>query len=287
MRRFAFFVVCFTAIVLLGVSLPHSHHHVHAAAAAQAGNWKNADCENNGNHWGEAHVCQMRRTTFALASGRMSVETVNGGIETLGEDRSDVALEARVTAWAPSESAANDVLSQVVIDTNDGEVRDHGPHQHFLNRTGYAVDYHLHVPRHLAAELHTMNGGIDLTRVDGSLHFETTNGGVTLDHVSGDVQGHTVNGGLNVSLDGDHWQGDGLRADTTNGGISLRVPEHYNAHLETGTVNGGINVDFPVTVQGTIKNHLNTDLGSGGTTVHVQTVNGGITISHNDTASAD
>jgi Putative adhesin len=287
MRRFALFVVCFAAIVLLGVSLPHSHRHVHAAAAAQAGNWQNGDCDKNGNQWGEARVCQMRRTTFALPSGRISVNTMNGGIDITGEDRSDVALEARVSAWAPSESEASDLLSQVVIDTDNGDIRDHGPHSHFLSRTGYSVDYHLHVPRHLAADLHTMNGGIDLTRVDGNLRFGTTNGGVSLDHVSGDVEGHTINGGLNVSLDGNGWQGSGLHADTTNGGIDLRVPEHYNAHLETATVNGGISVDFPVTVQGTIKNRLYTDLGAGGPTVHVQTVNGGVNISHNDTSSAD
>lgn len=287
MRRFGLFIVCLTAIVVLGVSLPHSHRHVHAAAAPQTGSWHNGECDNNGNHWGEAHVCQMRRTTFALPSGRINVETTNGGIDVIGEDRSDVALEARVTAWAPSESEANDLLSQVVIDTDNGDVRDHGPHTHFFKSTGYSVDYHLHVPRHLAAELHTMNGGIDLTRLDGSLRFSTTNGGVTLDHVSGDVEGHTVNGGLNVTLAGDRWQGDGLHADTTNGGIDLRVPQNYSAHLETGTVNGGINVDFPITIQGEIKNRLNTDLGSGGATVHVQTVNGGVTISHNDIASAD
>lgn len=287
MRRFAAFILCFSAIVILGVSLPHSHRHVHAAAAAQPGNWHNGDCDDNSNHWGEAHVCQMRRTTFALPSGHIGVETTNGGIEVMGEDRSDVSLDARVTAWAPSESEANDLLSQVVIDTDNGEVRDHGPHTHFFNRTGYSVDYHLHVPRHLAADLHTMNGGIDLTAVDGNLRFDTTNGGVTLDRVSGSVEGHTVNGGLNISLAGDRWQGDGLRADTTNGGIDLRLPDHYSAHLETGTVNGGISVNFPITVQGEIKNRLNTDLGSGGSTVHVQTVNGGVTISHNDSTSAD
>jgi DUF4097 and DUF4098 domain-containing protein YvlB len=229
----------------------------------------------------------MRRTTFALPSGHIGVETTNGGIDVTGEDRPDVSLDARVTAWAPSESEANDLLSQVVIDTDNGEIRDHGPHTHFFNRTGYSVDYHLHVPRHLAANLHTMNGGIDLTAVDGNLRFDTTNGGVTLDRVSGSVEGHTVNGGLNISLAGDHWQGDGLHADTTNGGIDLRLPDHYSAHLETGTVNGGISVNFPITVQGEIKNRLNTDLGSGGSTVHVQTVNGGVTISHNDSTSTD
>jgi DUF4097 and DUF4098 domain-containing protein YvlB len=285
MRRFALFVVSFTAIVILGVSLPHSHRHVHAAAAAQPGNWHNGDCDDNSNHWGESHVCQMRRTTLPLSGGQLSVHTMNGGIDITGEDRSDVALDARVSAWAPSESEANDLLNQIVIDTDNGDLRDHGPHTHFFNRTGYSVDYHLHVPRHLAAELHTMNGGIDLTRIDGNLRFETTNGGVSLDQVSGDVQGHTVNGGLNISLAGDRWQGGGLHADTTNGGIDLRVPNNYSAHLETGTVNGGISVDFPITVQGEIKNHLNTDLGSGGPTVHVQTVNGGINISRNDTTA--
>jgi DUF4097 and DUF4098 domain-containing protein YvlB len=287
MRRFALFVVAFTALVVLGVSLPHHHHYVHAAAQNQTGNWHKDDCDHDGNHWGAAHVCQMRRTTFSLPSGHLSVETMNGGIEVVGEDRSDVELEARVTAWAPSESEANDLLNQIVIDTDNGELHDHGPRTHFLNRTGYSVDYHLHVPRHLAADLRTENGGIDMTRVEGELHFETTNGGVSLDRVSGDVNGHTVNGGLNVSLDGDHWQGNGLHANTTNGGIDLRVPEHYNAHLETATVNGGINVDFPVTVQGTIKNQLDTDLGNGGSTVHVQTVNGGVNISHTGGASAD
>jgi DUF4097 and DUF4098 domain-containing protein YvlB len=258
---------------------------VHAAAAAQPGNWHNGDCDDNSNHWGEAHVCQMRRTTLSLPSGHLGVNTMNGGIDVTGEDRADVALEARVTAWAPSESEANDLLNQIVIDTDSGDIRDHGPHTHFFNRTGYSVDYHLHVPRHLAAELHTMNGGIDLTRIDGNLRFETTNGGVSLDQLSGSVQGHTVNGGINISLAGDRWQGDGLHADTTNGGIDIRVPNNYSAHLETGTVNGGISIDFPITVQGEIKNRLNTDLGSGGSTVHVQTVNGGVTISHNDTTA--
>lgn len=287
MRRFALFVVCFTAIVVLGVALPHSHHRVRAAAAQPSGNWHTGNCDDNSNHWGQPHACQMRRTTFALPSGRLSVNTTNGGIDVIGEDRSDVSLEARVTAWAPTESEANDLLSQVVIDTDDGNLRDHGPHAHFFSSTGYSIDYHLHVPQHLAADLHTMNGGIDLTRLDGNVRFGTTNGGVTIDQLSGEVEGHTVNGGLNVSLAGDHWQGSGLRADTTNGGIDLRVPEHYSAHLETGTVNGGINVNFPITVQGEIKNRLNTDLGNGGSTIHVQTVNGGVSISHNDSTSTD
>src|SRR5580692_3227120 len=168
MRRFVLFVLAFCTIVVLGALLPSSRLHTRGVAAAQlSGNWQSGDCpDNKSNHWGQERVCQMRRTTFALTSGRITVDTTNGGIDVTGEDRSDVALEARVTAWAPTESEANDLLSQVVIDTDNGDLHDHGPHVHFFNRTGYSVDYHLHVPQHLAANFHTMNGGIDLTRLD-------------------------------------------------------------------------------------------------------------------------
>jgi hypothetical protein len=56
------------------------------------------------------------------------------------------------------------------------------------------------------------------------------------------------------------------------------VPEKYNAQLETGTVNGGMRIDFPITVQGTIGRRLTTKLGDGGPPVRVTTVNGGVTI---------
>ncbi|HEX4007914.1 MAG TPA: DUF4097 family beta strand repeat-containing protein [Acidobacteriaceae bacterium] len=284
MRRFVVFVLAFCAVVVLGALLPQSRFRARAVSAAQLpSNWHGGECPDDSNHWGhwgQAHVCQMRTTTVALASGHMSVNTTNGGIEVTGEDRSDVALEARVQAWGASTTAANNVLNQVSIDTANGDIRDRGPKFSFLGRSGYSIDYRLRVPRHLAAEFHSMNGGIELAGLDGKVRFSTTNGGVQLSQLSGDVQGNTVNGGLDITLAGDRWQGEGLRADTTNGGIDLRVPDHYSAHLESSTVNGGISIGFPITVQGEIKNHLDTDLGSGGATVHVETVNGGVTISH-------
>jgi len=287
MRRFVLFVLAFCAIVVLGALLPHSRLRDRSVAAAAQipGNWQTGDCDDHNSHWGNPHVCQMRRTTFTLASGHLSVDTTNGGINVVGEDRSDVALEAKVTAWGSSESDATNLLNEVVIDTAGGDVHDHGPHENFFGRRGYSVDYHLHVPRHLTAEFHSMNGGIELASLDGTIRFSTTNGGVGLKALSGDVEGRTTNGGLNIALSGDRWQGQGLQADTTNGGVDLHVPDHYSAHLEAGTTNGGIRVDFPVTVQGEIKNHLDTNIGSGGATIHTQTTNGGITISHDSSDS--
>jgi DUF4097 and DUF4098 domain-containing protein YvlB len=110
------------------------------------------------------------------------------------------------------------------------------------------------------------------------VQFEATNGGVSLKQLAGSVEGHTTNGGLHLELASDHWDGDRCDVSTTNGGVTIRVPSGYSAHLETGTVNGGVSVDFPVTVQGEINRHLAVDLGSGGKLVRATTTNGGVRV---------
>ena len=53
-----------------------------------------------------------------------------------------------------------------------------------------------------------------------------------------------MNGGLSIDLAGAGWDGGGMDVRTTNGGVTLSIPENYSAHLETGTVNGGLKTDF-------------------------------------------
>ena len=86
--------------------------------------------------------------------------------------------------------------------------------------------------------------------MNGRVDFTALNGGVNLKRVGGYVRGGTTNGGLNIELSGERWDGEALDVSTTNGGVNLSIPENYSARLETGTVNGRVNVDFPVTVQG-------------------------------------
>jgi len=283
MRRFAAFVTVLVVIVIAASICRRSKSHS-AYAAEQTGNWSTGTCGddegNTHNHSWFGHqerVCELRTTTIKLGGPRLSVKSENGGIEVTGEDRNDVVIEARVQAWAGSEADAKGILKQIAIETSGDNIRDTGPHFHMGN-TGYGVNYRIRVPRKLAVDLKSENGGIDIAHLEGDIHFDTTNGGVGLDDLAGDVHGSTVNGGLDIALTGDRWRGKGLSAETTNGGLSLKIPEHYSAHLETGTVNGGIEVNFPITVQGEIKNRLSADLGGGGPTIRAETTNGGVEI---------
>jgi DUF4097 and DUF4098 domain-containing protein YvlB len=140
------------------------------------------------------------------------------------------------------------------------------------------VSYEVFVPRRSNLSLDTKNGGIAINDVNGRIDFTALNGGVVLRRVGGEVRGSTTNGGLVIELAGDRWDGNSLDVSTTNGGIILSVPENYSAYLQTGTVNGNVSVDFPVTVQGQITRQLAVNLGSGGQTVKAMTTNGGVQV---------
>ena len=142
----------------------------------------------------------------------------------------------------------------------------------------WSVQFEIHVPRRAQLALHTNNGGISIDDFQGIAEFRAQNGGVTLRNVGGEIKGETTNGGLTIDLNGDRWDGMGLDVSTHNGGIKLTVPERYSAELETGTVNGRISTDFPVTVQGRLNRELHTTLGSGGVRIRAMTTNGGVTI---------
>ena len=255
-----------------------------AAATLNAQSFTTHPCGNNSDDrgtiarffGGAEQACELRTTTFPLVSGHLNVESMNGGIEVIGEDRQDIALEARVTARAGSQSDAADILHQITIATG-GTVEAHGPK--VSGSRNWSVSYKLHVPHHLAANFHTLNGGISLAALEGAIRGETTNGGLTIDHLAGDVQVSTTNGGVHATLDGTTWRGSRLDLSTTNGAISVSVPANYSAHLKADTTNGGISLNHPAADQSGVHRHeIDTNLGSGGPTISFTTTNGGISI---------
>jgi DUF4097 and DUF4098 domain-containing protein YvlB len=115
--------------------------------------------------------------------------------------------------------------------------------------------------------------------VEGRIEARTVNGGVKFTNLAGEVTGRTSNGGVEVDLSGATWVGAGLDVETSNGGVRIRIPEQYSARLEAGTVNGGFEIDFPLTVQGRIDREVAANIGAGGPLIRVRTNNGGLKVS--------
>ena len=187
---------------------------------------------------------------------------MNGGVSIKGWDRNEILVRARIQATGPTQAEANELAGQVKIETAGAKIFASGPANR--NNRWWSVSYEIFVPRRSDLSLKTNNGGISIADVNGRLEFSALNGGVSLRRVGGSVKGGTTNGGLSVELSGERWDGEALDVKTTNGGVSMSIPENYSAHLETGTVNGHLSVDFPVTVQGNITRELAVNLGSGG-----------------------
>jgi len=223
-----------------------------------------------------ANHCEINETTIAVA-GPLTVDGgVNGGVTVRGWQKSEILVRAKVQTSADTDARARDLARQVTIHTGGSRIAADGPAN--AQHENWSVSYEVMVPQRIDLDLRAHNGGIHIADVNGNVEFATTNGGVSLQRLAGSVQGHTVNGGLSVELIGSSWDGEKLDATTTNGGVSLAVPAAYSAHLETGTVNGHINIDFPVTLHGEISRTLSVDLGSGGPTVRAMTTNGGVSI---------
>jgi DUF4097 and DUF4098 domain-containing protein YvlB len=211
----------------------------------------------------------------ANASNRID-PGANGSIRIHAWSQSDVLVRACVLAAAETEPEARQLASQVKIVQGPGQIEPDGPSEDHSRH--WDVSYEIWMPAASNLDAHANNGSISMDGLHGQIHFDTTNGSVHLGNLGGDVEGSTTNGSLRIELSGHGWQGRGLRAETTNGSVRVSVPENYSAKFEASTVNGGVHVDFPITVSGEIGKSLSFELGSGGSTVEARTTNGGIYI---------
>jgi DUF4097 and DUF4098 domain-containing protein YvlB len=221
--------------------------------------------------------CEIREDSLRAPGGNSTITVdpgLNGGVAIRGWDKDSIYIRAKIQTYGRSEDAAAALARQVRIVVSGSTIRAEGPNE------GWSVSFEVYVPRRSNLDLETENGPLSVREVVGTMDLEAHNGPVALRGVGGLVRARVQNGPLVVSLTGTRWEGEGLDAETVNGPVTLAVPEGYSAQLETGTVNGPMSVDFPltVTIQGRISHRINTTLGSGGARVRVVTTNGPLSI---------
>jgi hypothetical protein len=235
-----------------------------------------ADCRNGWNGGRDrGRACEVRVVSVHLASRALEIDgRENGGIDVQGWDGDSVRVTARIEAWAHNDADAEALLKEIHVVADGRVIRADGPRNSSWDRLRWSVSYDVWVPRRFDLALEAHNGGLGVEGVSGRLDLRTMNGGVNLSNVGGDVHARTQNGSLNVQLAGNAWDGAGLDAETQNGSVRVSIPEKYAALLETGTVNGSMHTDFPITVQGRISRHLSLPLNGGGKTVRAVTTNG-------------
>jgi DUF4097 and DUF4098 domain-containing protein YvlB len=123
----------------------------------------------------------------------------------------------------------------------------------------------------------TTNGRVHCLNLDSVVQAATTNGDVEVS-TSEWASARTTNGGVRVSMGNAKWSGD-LEVKTTNGSVDVTLPASAEFKVDAATTNGGIQTDFPITVQGRFgPKSLTGTVGGGGRELDVKTTNGGIAL---------
>lgn len=241
------------------------------------------DCRDDGSRWSRrdrrARHCEIRETGLRAPGGTLRVDPGrNGGVAVRAWDRDSIHVIARIQTQASSVADAEAMAREVKV-TTSGTITAAGP-DNMGRDEHWSVTFVVYAPRRSNLDLATENGPLSVRGISGSMTLSAQNGPVALKGVAGDVRARVRNGPLSVELAGSRWEGAGLDAEATNGPAVLSIPEGYSANLETGTVNGPMSVDFPLTVtfQGRLTQRLSTKLGDGGAPVRVVTTNGPMVI---------
>ena len=284
---------------------------------AQAGRWGHSSVSISPHDKGSWEDCQARYdVTFddqpayraqeqqTLARSSFSTLRVHdlkrGGVAVHGWDKPDVEITVCKAVAASSQGEADDLLRQIKLQVNKGDVTVAG----LPDDDDVWVGLLIQVPSGIAMKLTTENGPVSIQDVNGNVDAETENGPISLRHCSGTLsvaaqngpvslkQGsgkvhlNLQNGPLSVELEPGAWQGEGLDAHTQNGPLSLRVPENYRSGVK---VEASWHSPFRCRLnacEGAVKDWDNEDrnrsirLGPSGapTLVRISTVNGPVSI---------
>jgi hypothetical protein len=276
-----------------------------------------AECEENGRGRGRrVQVCDVRELTFPATGSLSIVDRTNGDIRVRAWDRNEVHVRALVRATARDPEVAREIAASVVISEGNRlrASRPEGRGNNGWSNESWTVDYDVQVPRETALTVsaingevairelsgdvsvdavngeiaisevsgdisaEAVNGEIAIRQVSGDISVETVNGSIELEGVSGSVDGRAVNGRIDVTLAGDRLAEAGVDLATVNGSAALRIPRSFSAQLELETVTGRMDVDFPITISGSVGRRISTTLGDGGPLVRVETTGGAIRI---------
>ena len=122
----------------------------------------------------------------------------------------------------------------------------------------------------------TGSGGIEIVQVGpGQVDVSSASGSVRVQGVRGGLNASTASGGLTIQgeMAGD-W-----RLSAASGSIRINLPATQGFELDATTGSGSIDVDFPVTVTGTVERRsLKGSAQGGGPLLRIRTSSGGIAV---------
>lgn len=247
------------------------------------GSLASAGCDLVTAHLGSEETAQWHKAYQLDPNGRVEISNVNGRIIVEPSTGNTVDVTATKKARGGSPEAAKAALERATFaeDVSSSKVsietkiaRTEG----IFNGNNLTVDYAVKVPIGAEVKFTTVNGGIEITGLQGRVTAETTNGGVTTKNLAGQLEASTTNGGLDIDFA--KVPEGGVKLDCTNGSIKVHVPRDAKATIAASITNGGISSgDLQIEATGeNTRRRLEGRLNGGGPRIQIEGTNGGITL---------
>ena len=241
-----------------------------------------AGCDLSVGNLTERATEEWSRSYPLTAGGEIRIGNTNGRVEVEGvEGATTVEVKAEKIARSATETGAKELLPRITIKEDiqpDRVTVETEKMNGIMIGAAFEVRYHVRAPKGAVVNVTTTNGGIGLTALSGKIIAHTTNGGVTAKELTGGIEARSTNGG--VSIDFARLGTERVSARTTNGGVTIMLPDSAKADVTARCTNGGIIVspDLTLAVTEQSRRRLEGRLNGGGTSIDLQTTNGGVRI---------
>ncbi len=131
--------------------------------------------------------------------------------------------------------------------------------------------------------LSSSDGDISLHNASGSLEARSSDGSMKLDGQFSSVQLHTSDGHLDFALKPGSQLTSASRIESSDGRVSIRLPQTLSADLDVSTGDGKLDCTLPLTMdhystKGSGAHHLHGHLNAGGTPITIHTSDGSVSI---------
>lgn len=226
------------------------------------------------------------RKTYELAPGaKVEVSGINGAvkIETADIKTADVYIER--IAKSPEALSRRKITIQNIPGSLKirGEKGDAG----FFARVFGASPTErvtLRLPRQISLVAQGVNGAVNVGEIDGPIEIHGINGRVEVAQATGSAKFNGINGNISVALN--RLEKEAVSLNGVNGNIELRLSEGVNVDLEAHGMNGNVVSDIPGFVLEKAKHgNYSGRIGSGGSSITANGINGNIRLSRAMTAS--
>jgi len=204
----------------------------------------------------------------------VTIQNLYGDVRITAWDRDEVLVEAIKKSDDPRQLDE----ARIVVNSSSDLVSIRTQYAGADAEQPASVEYRITVPRGANLEnVKLVNGLLSISGLAGHVKATSVNGSIRAEKLEGQADLSTINGRLDADFDRIS-AANPISLSSVNGQIRLSIPGGAGADLYAHNLSGGIASAFGRPLRAASGHHLRARLHRGGAQIHVDNVNGGISI---------